>query len=85
MSDTPLKRKLQWQCRRGMLELDMLLLPFYETCYDDLSESEQQTFVELLSFEDPTLLQWFIHQEPASSAALQTMVDKISAHALSNT
>ena len=77
------KSRIHWACRRGMLELDLLLLPFFKHCYDLLTEQEQQTFVELLQVEDPTLLKWFIHQEPASSQPLQALVDKIKQHALS--
>ena len=31
------KPKLKWACRRGMLELDILLEPFVDEAYDALS------------------------------------------------
>lgn len=51
--------KLRWRSRRGMLELDLLLLPFFDEVYRDLDEARQQTFVKLLEQDDPDLLAWF--------------------------
>ncbi len=76
--------RLRWGCRRGMLELDMHLLPFFDHCFEALSEEEQATFAALLEVEDPTLNAWFIHQEPAGDDKLQAMVDKIKAYAKSH-
>ncbi len=55
--------RIKWQCRRGMLELDMVLLPFVEKCFLDLSKAEQQNFTELLVLPDPILYQWIIGTE----------------------
>ncbi|MCD6046000.1 MAG: succinate dehydrogenase assembly factor 2 family protein [Gammaproteobacteria bacterium] len=75
------KAKLYWACRRGMLELDLLLLPFLENGYDNLSDEERSTFIQLLAIEDPTLYQWFIaHLEP-EDLAMRALVEKIIAYA----
>ncbi len=34
------KPRLRWPCRRGMLELDVLFMPFVEEAYDDISEED---------------------------------------------
>ena len=34
--------RLKWACRRGMLELDVLLLPFVEEAFDSLSYEDQE-------------------------------------------
>ncbi|MGD8483362.1 MAG: succinate dehydrogenase assembly factor 2 [Thioalkalispiraceae bacterium] len=49
--------RLRWQCRRGMLELDLLLQSFVETDYSSLSFEEQATFRELLRMPDQELLE----------------------------
>ncbi|HAU4912655.1 TPA: succinate dehydrogenase assembly factor 2, partial [Aeromonas hydrophila] len=49
------KSRLKWACRRGMLELDVIFMPFFEHEFDGLSEAEQQTFIRLLECEDPEL------------------------------
>jgi antitoxin CptB len=49
--------RLRWQCRRGMLELDLLLQTFVETVFSSLSFEEQATFRELLRMPDQELLE----------------------------
>ena len=48
--------QLYWQCRRGSLELDLLLERYLENQYLQATESERQQFVELLKLEDDDLL-----------------------------
>ena len=58
--------RLRWQCRRGMLELDLLLNRFLETGYADLGEAERATFNRLLAYQDQVLHDWFMgHAVPA--------------------
>ena len=38
--------RLRWRSRRGLLELDLLLLPFYDEMYSELEADQQQTFVD---------------------------------------
>ncbi len=70
------REKLRWACRRGMLELDLFLVPFFENVYDTLSADEQQIFSDMLSHTDPELLAWFMGHENAVSA-IQELVVKI--------
>lgn len=51
-------RRLRWQCRRGMLELDQVLLAFLETDYALLDSSDQASFEMLLAQPDHLLSQW---------------------------
>ncbi len=48
--------RLRWRCRRGHLELDLLLLSFLEQDYPRLTEAEQARFRDLLQLDDDTLL-----------------------------
>ena len=57
--DSELNR-LRWQCRRGMLDLDLLLLEFLESRYGQLDETSRQAFVALLEYPDQTLQRWLI-------------------------
>ncbi|MCV5902066.1 succinate dehydrogenase assembly factor 2, partial [Escherichia coli] len=36
------KARIKWACRRGMLELDVVIMPFFEECFDALNEQEQR-------------------------------------------
>ena len=69
--------RLRWRSRRGMLELDLLLLPFFDDVFHDLQEHEQRAFVRLLDQEDPDLLRWFSQKGQSNDSELQEMVDKI--------
>lgn len=47
--------RAQWRCRRGLLELDIILLRFMDKYYAQLSDTELQQFEELLSLPDNEL------------------------------
>lgn len=62
VSDSEFKR-LYWASRRGMLELDLMLVPFFEARFRELSEVDQARFVRLLACEDTELFSWFMQRE----------------------
>lgn len=68
------KRRLRWACRRGMLELDVLFMPFVEEAYDELTEEQQATFRRLLTCDDPDLFAWFMGHQECTDPALADMV-----------
>lgn len=71
------KARVQWACRRGMRELDISIMPFFEYEYDALSDSDKQLFVRLLESDDPDLFNWLMnHGEPAD-AELKRMINLI--------
>lgn len=57
------REQVRWQCRRGMLELDLMLLKFFDDRYDGLSGADQQGFIRLLQEPDQTLYRWLTGQE----------------------
>lgn len=60
------KARIHWACRRGMRELDIAIMPFFEHEYDTLSNDDKQAFVRLLQCDDPDLFNWLMnHGEPA--------------------
>jgi antitoxin CptB len=63
MDSTAEVRRLRWQCRRGLLELDLLLGGFLERHYPALAPHDQEAFRRLLREPDPRLLAWFQGQE----------------------
>jgi antitoxin CptB len=72
--------RLRWQCRRGMLELDLLLLPFFDQYYLSLSKACQTLFEELLNHQDPDLYQILIQRKPIANPALNSLVESICGH-----
>lgn len=60
-------RQIRWRCHRGMLELDCILLNFFDKSFKDLPDTDQTLFVELLKEQDPKLWQWFLNPTEADS------------------
>jgi len=56
-----LQKKALWKSRRGLKELDLILLPFVENHFLELNEIEKQSFIELLKNEDIELMDWLIN------------------------
>ncbi|QIM69355.1 MULTISPECIES: FAD assembly factor SdhE [Basfia] len=71
------KLRLEWDCRRGMLELDKIIMPFYLEQFDNLTETQKATFVRLLACTDLQLFSWLFKRARASDTELQQMVDLI--------
>lgn len=68
------KKRLRWACRRGMLELDILFLPFVEEAYDELSEAQKAVFRRLITCDDPDLFAWFMGHQTCEDEELDGMV-----------
>jgi antitoxin CptB len=47
--------RMLWRCRRGLLELDIVLRVFVEQTYASLTENEAEAFIRLLEYEDNDL------------------------------
>ncbi len=71
--------KLEWECRRGMRELDKMIMPFYKNHFDELNETQQQAFVQMLSYTDPELFRWVMHQEVAPTQEIADLIEIIRA------
>lgn len=74
------KSKLRWQCRRGMLELDLLLGLFLEQDFDHLPHSEQAIFIHLLTYPDQTLYRWLLEPMLCENLNERKILQKINAH-----
>ena len=68
------KARLKWQCRRGMLELDLLLQDFVERQLNNLSEQALQTLEDLLNTPDPLLYDWLMGRQTPEDKELSALV-----------
>ncbi|MBH75321.1 MAG: succinate dehydrogenase assembly factor 2 family protein [Dehalococcoidia bacterium] len=66
-----------WRCRRGIRELDSLLKPFTEDCYDELSPLDKARLQTLLGYQDTQILDWILGRETPDREGLQNLVDSI--------
>lgn len=69
--------KIAWSCRRGMLELDYILMPFFQNHFDTLTDRQKAHFVELLSCSDNDLFQWFMRREQPEKQSLIEIIQLI--------
>lgn len=74
--------RIYWSCRRGMLELDLILVPFYFHKYSSLSPELQQQFVALLNATDVELYAWLTGRTQPEEALLQGIVKQVYAYAI---
>ena len=76
---TDLKKKILWQCRRGLWEIDAILIPFVEEYFNDLDTKTQKLFKELLSYEDVEVFDLLVNQKEPLDASIKQLVDIIVA------
>ncbi len=74
------KQKIFWHSRRGMLELDLLLVPFTEEAFDSLDHQEQLLYRDLLGEEDQDLFAWLMGRATPTEQRFIPMIELILAH-----
>ncbi len=74
------KAKINWQCRRGMLELDVIFQRFLKQSLDQLTLSQVLAFEALLNCPDPDLYAWLMGYEEPTDKELQGIVSFIRLH-----
>lgn len=70
-------QRIRWRCRRGLLELDILLLRFVERHYGTLSAQERLTFDEILDMPDNPLWDIISGRQEAASEPMRAVLEKI--------
>lgn len=73
-------RRVSWRCRRGMRELDDLLLRHLEHAWATESDADRGTFLRLLDCEDDRLWRWFLGYATPDDPALADLVERIRQH-----
>ena len=74
------KHEIFWHSRRGMLELDLLLVPFAREVFDSLSHSDQMLYSELLEEEDQDLFTWLMQRSVPNDLRFEPIIRQILAH-----
>lgn len=69
--------RLRWQCRRGMRELDELLLRYLERHYPQADEDEKAAFEAVLSLADPELNGYLLQRQTPSSESIAHVIKRI--------
>ena len=71
--------RLRWRCRRGMRELDALLLAFVDRSAAGLTLSEMAVFEEILELPDPVLHSYLLERSAPADAATVALIERIRA------
>ena len=69
--------RLRWRCRRGMLELDLVLEAFLERHLDGLEPAGIEAFKRLLARPDPELLDLVMGRKEAGNRGEEEVLAKI--------
>ena len=69
--------RIRWQCRRGMRELDELLLAYFEDCYATASDADKAAFRAVLELADPELNAYLLQRQIPSSESIAGAIDRI--------
>ena len=78
MTEQARHARIRWRCRRGLLELDLILLAFLDRHYAGLSPAEQDAFERFLTVPDNTLLAYLNGTEAPTEAELKAIVKQIT-------
>ena len=72
-----LEKKILWQCRRGLWELDAILIPFVEKHLSNLTAEEIKKFQQFLSYEDIEIFDILVNKKELVESNLIPIVAKI--------
>lgn len=71
------RARLEWRCRRGMLELDLLLQGFLERGYERLSPAQRLAFERLLELPEATLYALLLGSETSDDREIADVIENI--------
>lgn len=66
--------RIRWHCRRGLLELDLVLSKFLNTRYKTLTNSQKSVFIEIIEYTDNDLWDLLSGRTTPKDPAIQDLV-----------
>lgn len=77
MEEQPGQAAIRWKCRRGMLELDMLLERFVARHYAGLDRKGRRDLIALLDAEDDLLWDYLTGRVVPEAKGIARLVERI--------
>ncbi|HMD59445.1 MAG TPA: succinate dehydrogenase assembly factor 2 [Steroidobacteraceae bacterium] len=74
-----IQARLRWRCRRGMKELDQLLLNYLQGRFAQADAAERETFAACLELPDPQLASWLLGRSTPEEPQFQQLMAHIRA------
>jgi|TARA_B100000959_G_scaffold75360_1_gene80050 antitoxin CptB len=69
--------KIRWRCRRGLKELDFLLLNYFNQKYTIANTEDKEAFLHLLEFQDPALIEFFADPKRIQDPGIRRIISEI--------
>ena len=69
--------RLRWRCRRGMRELDQLLVWYLDARYAQAADAAKAAFSTMLDQPDPELWDWLSGRDVPMNSAWRSIIDEI--------
>lgn len=69
--------RLRWRCRRGMLELDLILRDFLDRGYNHLNMQQKNLLDQMLDYPDQLLFDLFLGHMNSSDKEISQLVTYI--------
>ena len=73
-------KHIYWRSRRGMLELELKLVPFVRDCFRDLDAQQQAAYEAMLAEEDWQIFDWLQGRTVPEDDITRIVVERIKAH-----
>jgi antitoxin CptB len=69
--------RIRWDCRRGMLELDLVLNRFVDKRLDKLNAAQTEAFRQLLEYPDNELLDLIMQRAEVDDEGVRAVLDLV--------
>lgn len=69
--------RLRWRCRRGMKELDVVMIRYLERHYLDADSEEREAFEAVLQIEDPELFPLVMGKAEPDNPKIARVIEKL--------
>jgi len=79
VAEAAVLQRLRWRCRRGMRELDQLMLRYLDRRWPEADADERAVFERLLACEDDLLWRWSMGYARSDDTELDALIRRILA------
>jgi antitoxin CptB len=69
--------QVRWRCRRGMKELDLLLVRWLDAGWPAANGGQRAAFLRILEEPDPQLADWLLHGHRPADLPTAALLDDI--------
>ncbi|MEQ1881605.1 MAG: succinate dehydrogenase assembly factor 2 [Burkholderiales bacterium] len=66
--------RIRWRCRRGLLELDLILTHFLDKRFDTLTEHQKEKFAQLINNSDNDLWDLISNRQSCKNHDLREII-----------